>query len=99
MEKGEATQVAYTSSVIFKKGRPPPPQGLELGNPRRLDEDEYLTRLRILNHRSPRDENERDREERERKSGLCVENGKVDSMTQGLGHSILIIHGMADRET
>eukprot|EP00983_Pelagomonas_calceolata_P023629 743836-Pelagomonas_calceolata.AAC.1 len=38
--------------VVLRKGRPPPPQGLELGAPRHLDEDEYLTQLRILTHRS-----------------------------------------------
>eukprot|EP00983_Pelagomonas_calceolata_P061675 1146924-Pelagomonas_calceolata.AAC.1 len=36
-----------------RKGRPPPPQGLELGTPSRLDEDQYLTQLRILTNRSP----------------------------------------------
>eukprot|EP00983_Pelagomonas_calceolata_P050328 1141928-Pelagomonas_calceolata.AAC.2 len=30
---------------------------------------------------------------------VCVENGGVDSMAQGLGQNILIINGMADRET
>eukprot|EP00983_Pelagomonas_calceolata_P126230 1161285-Pelagomonas_calceolata.AAC.1 len=52
-KKGKATQVAQTSSVILRKGRPPPPQGLVLRIPRRLDEDEYVTRLCILTHRSP----------------------------------------------
>eukprot|EP00983_Pelagomonas_calceolata_P088465 1157208-Pelagomonas_calceolata.AAC.10 len=51
--KGKATQAAHTSSAVLRKDRPPPPQGLELGNPRRLDEDEHTTQLPILTHRSP----------------------------------------------
>eukprot|EP00983_Pelagomonas_calceolata_P054269 1143634-Pelagomonas_calceolata.AAC.10 len=52
-EKGKATQAAHTSSIVLRKGRPPPPQGLELGTPRRLEEDEHSTRLCILTQRSP----------------------------------------------
>eukprot|EP00983_Pelagomonas_calceolata_P028463 891241-Pelagomonas_calceolata.AAC.1 len=39
-----------------------------------------------------------DREEHDSSSGLCVENGRVDSMVQGLNHSFLGVNGMADRE-
>eukprot|EP00983_Pelagomonas_calceolata_P064363 1148090-Pelagomonas_calceolata.AAC.2 len=52
-EKGKAPQAAHTSSVVLREGRPPPPQGLELGTPRRLDEDVHMTRLCISTHRSP----------------------------------------------
>eukprot|EP00983_Pelagomonas_calceolata_P029255 917066-Pelagomonas_calceolata.AAC.1 len=31
--KGRATQAVYTSSGIFRKGRPPPPLGLKLKKP------------------------------------------------------------------
>eukprot|EP00983_Pelagomonas_calceolata_P058701 1145603-Pelagomonas_calceolata.AAC.5 len=30
--KGKATQAAHTSSVILRKGRPPPLQGLDIGH-------------------------------------------------------------------
>eukprot|EP00983_Pelagomonas_calceolata_P040173 1137490-Pelagomonas_calceolata.AAC.2 len=37
LDKGKSTQAAHASSVVLTKGQPPPPQGLELGTPRRLD--------------------------------------------------------------
>eukprot|EP00983_Pelagomonas_calceolata_P122322 1160896-Pelagomonas_calceolata.AAC.4 len=38
------------------------------------------------------------REEHKSSSCLCVENGGVDKMLQGLGQNLLIMNGMADSE-
>eukprot|EP00983_Pelagomonas_calceolata_P084798 1156433-Pelagomonas_calceolata.AAC.1 len=51
--KEKATQAAHTSSVVSRKGPPLPPQGLELGTPLHLDEDEHEIQLHTLTHRSP----------------------------------------------